>query len=58
HGDSFDGLYADVKGDALFADGKRAEARAAYQIALEKSDAASPTRQIVQLKLDALGESK
>ena len=51
-------MYADVKGDALFADGKRAEARAAYQIALEKSDTASPTRQIVQLKLDALGETK
>jgi predicted negative regulator of RcsB-dependent stress response len=58
HSDSFDGLYADVKGDALFADGKRAEARAAYQVALEKSDTASPTRQIVQLKLDALGETK
>lgn len=58
HGDSFVGLYADVKGDALLAAGKRAEARAAYQIALEKSDAASPTRQIVQLKLDALGETK
>ena len=58
HGDSFAGLYADVKGDALLAGGKRAEARAAYQVALEKSDAASPTRQIVQLKLDALGETK
>lgn len=58
HGESFIGLYADVKGDALLAGGKRADARAAYQIALEKSDAASPTRQIVQLKIDALGENK
>ena len=58
HGDSFAGLYADVKGDALLAGGKRVEAHAAYQVALEKSDAASPTRQIVQLKLDALGETK
>jgi len=58
HGDSFTGLYADVKGDALLAGGQRAEARAAYQIALDKSDAASPLRQIIQLKLDALGESK
>ena len=58
HGDTFAGLYADVKGDALLAEGKRAEARAAYQIALDKSDAASPLRQIIQLKLDALGESK
>lgn len=57
HGDSFTGLYADVKGDALLA-GQRVEARAAYQIALDKSDAASPLRQIIQLKLDALGESK
>jgi predicted negative regulator of RcsB-dependent stress response len=58
HGDSFAGLYADVKGDALLAGGQRTEARAAYQIALDKSDAASPLRQIIQLKLDALGESK
>jgi predicted negative regulator of RcsB-dependent stress response len=56
--DSFAGLYADVRGDALLAEGKRAEARAAYQLALEKSDAASPSRQILQLKLDALGEAK
>ncbi len=58
HGDSFSGLYADVRGDALLAGGKRSEARAAYQLALEKSDAASPSRQILQLKLDALGEAK
>lgn len=58
HADSFAGLYADVKGDALMATGKRAEARTAYQLALDKSDAASPLRQIIQLKLDALGESK
>lgn len=58
HGDSFAGLYADVRGDALLAEGKRGEARAAYQQALEKSDAASPSRQILQLKLDALGEAK
>lgn len=58
HGDSFAGLYADVKGDALFASGKRQEARAAYQLALDRSDAASPLRQIIQLKLDAVGEAK
>ena len=34
------------------------EARAAYQVALDKSDAASPLRQIIQLKLDAVGETK
>ena len=58
HGDSFSGLYADVKGDVLLAQGKRPEARAAYQVALDKSDAASPLRQIIQLKLDAVGEIK
>ncbi len=57
-GDSFAGLYADVKGDVLMAQGKRAEARAAYQVALDRSDAASPMRQIIQLKLDAVGEAK
>ncbi len=56
--ESFAGLYADVRGDALLAEGKRSEARAAYQLALEKSDPASPSRQILQLKLDALGEAK
>ena len=56
--DSFIGLYADLKGDVLAAQGKRAEARAAYQVAFDKSDAASPLQQILQLKLDATGESK
>lgn len=58
HGDSFTGLYADVKGDVLLTQGKRQEARAAYQVALDKSDAASPLRQIIQLKLDAVGDAK
>lgn len=58
HSESFAGLYAEVKGDALIASGKRGEARAAYQSAFDKSDSASPSRQILQLKLDALGEAK
>ena len=58
HASSFEGLYADVKGDVLMALGKRQEARAAYQLALDKSDAASPLRQILQLKLDSLGDGK
>jgi predicted negative regulator of RcsB-dependent stress response len=58
HGESFSGLYADVKGDVLLAQGKRQEARAAYQLALDKSDAASPLRQIIQLKIDAVGDAK
>jgi len=56
--DSFVGLYAGLKGDVLASQGKRQEARAAYQLALDKSDAASSMRQIIQLKIDALGESK
>ena len=55
HADSFAGLYADLKGDLLVAQGKREEARAAYQLALDRSDAGSPMRQIIQLKLDAVG---
>jgi len=58
HGDGFTGLYADLRGDVLLAQGKRPEARSAYQQALERSDASSPLRQIIQLKLDAVGESK
>lgn len=56
--DSFNGLYAGLKGDVLNALGKRQEARSAYQLALDKSDPASPLRQIIQLKMDALGEAK
>lgn len=56
HVASFDGLYADLRGDVLALQNKRAEARAAYQIALEKSDVRSPYRPLVQIKLDALGE--
>lgn len=57
-GDNFVGLYAGLKGDILASQEKRQEARAAYQLALDKSDAASSLRQIIQLKLDALGDAK
>ena len=58
HVAAFDGLYADLRGDILTAQNKRAEARAAYQIALEKSDERSSYRQLVQIKLDAVGDVK
>jgi predicted negative regulator of RcsB-dependent stress response len=58
HAAAFDGLYADLKGDILAAQNKRAEARTAYQSALEKSDPRSSYRQLIQVKLDALGEAK
>lgn len=55
HGDPFAGLYADLRGDALAAAGKPAEARAAYEVALAKLDAKSQYKQYVQVKLEALG---
>jgi predicted negative regulator of RcsB-dependent stress response len=56
--ESLEALYADLRGDALLAQGKRAEARAAYQLALDKSEGGSAYRAIVQAKLDALGDGK
>jgi predicted negative regulator of RcsB-dependent stress response len=58
HPDSYAALYADLKGDVLNAQGKPEEARAAYQQALEKFDAKSPYRTLVQMKLDSLGGAK
>jgi predicted negative regulator of RcsB-dependent stress response len=48
---------ADRRGDVLVAQGKLAEARAAYADALAKADAQHPLRQLIQLKLDALPAS-
>ncbi len=58
HPESFTGLYADLKGDVLGAMGKVAEARVAYQQALDKTDAKSMYRNLIQLKLDGLGSVK
>jgi predicted negative regulator of RcsB-dependent stress response len=58
HGASFDGLYADMRGDILAIQGKRAEARAAYQTAIEKSAPGSNYRPLIQVKLDTLGDAK
>lgn len=51
----FAGTVADRKGDILVAQTKIEEARAAYQLALEKTDEKNPARQLIQLKLDAIG---
>jgi predicted negative regulator of RcsB-dependent stress response len=51
----FAGVVADRKGDILVAQNKIDEARAAYQSALDKTDQKSPGRQLIQLKLDAIG---
>jgi len=52
---SFAASVADRKGDILVAQSKLEEARAAYRTALEKMDEKNPGRQLVQLKLDAIG---
>lgn len=56
--DPMAGLIADLRGDVLIAKGAESEARAAYQLALEKFDAKSPYRNLVQIKIDALGQAK
>jgi predicted negative regulator of RcsB-dependent stress response len=58
HQASFDGLYADLKGDVLSAQGKVEEAKTSYRLAYEKMEAKSNYRNIVQMKLDALGVTK
>lgn len=55
--DSMAGLYADLKGDVLVAQGKSADARNAYQLALDRSETGSPYRATLQLKLDSLGDA-
>ena len=58
HPEAFTGLYADLKGDVLSAQGKTEEARAAYKQALDKIEAKSMYRNLIQLKLDGLGDAK
>jgi predicted negative regulator of RcsB-dependent stress response len=58
HPDSFVGLFADLKGDVLAAQGKASEARVAYQLAFDKMDSKSAYRNLIQLKLDGLGGVK
>jgi predicted negative regulator of RcsB-dependent stress response len=58
NGDFLPQFAADVqdrKGDVLVAQNKLAEARTAYQTALDKMEKNHPGRQIVQIKLDAIG---
>jgi predicted negative regulator of RcsB-dependent stress response len=67
--EAFAARYAEVRGDIHAAQGKRSEARAAYQAALAKlgerakqdsaqvAGSAAAFREMVQLKLDALGDA-
>lgn len=53
----FSGLVADRKGDILVSQNKQDMARSSYELALQKIEKNSPTRPLIQMKLDALGSS-
>lgn len=55
HSDAFGFRFDDLKGDVLYAQGKRDEARAAYQSGFGKTAEDNPYRKIVEVKLNALG---
>jgi len=57
HSDAFAFRFNDLKGDVLLAQGKQADARAAYQAAFSGMQEDNPYRTIVELKLDAMGGS-
>jgi predicted negative regulator of RcsB-dependent stress response len=52
---AFAALAADRRGDILAAQGKKAEAKAQYQIAFTAFDLQSEYRRLVEVKLNALG---
>jgi predicted negative regulator of RcsB-dependent stress response len=54
-GEAFAALFADARADVLVAQGKIEEARAAYQIALDKLPKSAAYRNVVEIKRDALG---
>ena len=51
----FDALYLDRRGDLMFAQGKTADARAAWLDAIAKSDAKTAMRGSIELKLEIAG---
>ena len=55
--DQFAALVADRKGDLYFGLNKLEDARTTYQTALDKTEVKNPARQLIQLKLDAVGGS-
>ncbi len=58
HPAPFDGLYEDLRGDILNAQGKHDEARSAYKLAYEKTSEGGVYRNLIQMKMDALVSSK
>ncbi len=55
HDPAYAGLYANMKGDVLAAQGKPAEAQAAYKTALEHLGEKSSLRPLVEIKMDGVG---
>lgn len=56
HGAAYESQFAAMKGDALVAKNQRAEAKAAYQLAIEKStNEQSQFRESVRMRLESLG---
>lgn len=55
HSDAFAPRFDDLRGDVLVAQGKQADARAAYQSAFAALPEDNPYRSIVELKLDSVG---
>ena len=58
HGAAYESQYAALRGDALLAKSQPAEARAAYQLALDKAgkeQSQSAFRESVRMRLEALG---
>ena len=54
HSEFFDSLYGDLKGDIHADKGSISEARAAYKMAMSKTDKKETRYKIIQMKLDAL----
>lgn len=52
---AFAALFADLKGDVLAVQNKPEEARAAYKLALDKLDAKSPMKPMLEAKLEGVG---
>jgi predicted negative regulator of RcsB-dependent stress response len=53
--EGFVSIAADLRGDVYAAQNRRDEARAAYEMAVDKADTRSPQKAISQAKLDAFG---
>ncbi len=50
-------VIAELRGDILLSQGKRDEARTAYQASLDALDASAPNRQALEMKRDDIGSS-